>query len=256
MNNVAVQKKTLIIVAGIVLLSIVSMIVIIPSVLHDIIPGAVPKLAAKQILVLMIFHLPVLFGFLYAIRVNKLGGQVTNGVFISLGILLLLLGLLFSGAASQSFAHKNRLSVSIIMFISVICDLVAAFITFTALLIKSKEKKSFLSTTPSWLLAVLTFFGTLILIFTFPNGKEIIAYIIYDLVTVTCCFFIVRENPKSIWYVPIICNLAFILSAIAEPGFWTNTSWWVIVCSGWVLSIVVSVIGARIGKRKAISDNP
>jgi hypothetical protein len=140
----------------------------------------VPKLTARGILVLMIFHLPVLFGFLYAIRVNKRGGQVTNGVYISLGIVLLLLGFSFSGYAFQFLAHKNILFVSILMFVSVVCDLVAAIITFTALLLKPKEKKSFLSTTPSWLLAILTFFGTLILIFAFPNGKEIIAYIIYD----------------------------------------------------------------------------
>jgi hypothetical protein len=256
MDKIAVQRKTLMIVAGIVLLSIVLMIVIIPSVLQDTFHGATPKLAARQILVLMIFHLPVLFGFSYAIRVNKRGGQVANGVYISLGIVLLLLSFLFSGSASQFFAHKNIFFVSILMFITVFCDLVAAIITFTALLSKPKEKKSFLSTTPSWLLAILTFFGTLILIFAFPNGKEIIAYILYDLVTVTCCFFIVRENPRSIWYVPIICNLAFIIAAIAERGFWTTTSWWGIVCSGWVLSIVVSIIGAQIRKGKAISDNP
>jgi hypothetical protein len=256
MNKVAVQRKTLIIVAGIVLLCIVLMIVIIPSVLHDTFPGAIPKLTARGILVLMIFHLPVLSGFLYAIRVNKRGGQVTRGVYISLGIVLLLLGFLFSGYALQFLTHRNILFVSILMFIIVFCDLVAGIITFTALLLKSKEKRSFLSTTPSWLLATLTFFGTLILIFTFPNGKEIIAYIIYDLVTATCCFFIVRENPRSIWYVPIICNLLFILSALAEPGFWTTTSWWGIVCSGWMLSIVVSIIGVRMGRRKAISENP
>jgi hypothetical protein len=121
---------------------------------------------------------------------------------------------------------------------------------------KSKELKSKIATTPSWGLALITFFGTLILIFAFPDGKEIIAYIIFDLITATCCFFIVRENPRSIWYVPIICNIGFIIAAIAEPGFWTTTSWWGIICSGWALTLVVSIIGARMGKRKAISDNP
>jgi hypothetical protein len=116
--------------------------------------------------------------------------------------------------------------------------------------------KSKIATTPSWGLALLTFFGTLILIFAFPDGKEIIAYIIFDLVTATCCFFIVRENPRSIWYVPIICNIGFIIAAIAEPGFWTTTSWWGIICSGWALTLIVSIIGAWMGKRKAISDNP
>ena len=114
---------------------------------------------------------------------------------------------------------------------------------------KLKELKLKIATSPSWGLALLTFFGTLILIFAFPDGKEIIAYIIFDLVTATCCFFIVS------WYVPIICNFAFILSAIAEPGFWTTPSWWGIICSGWALTLIVSIIGARMGKRKAISNN-
>jgi CDP-diglyceride synthetase len=30
---------------------------------------------------------------------------------------------------------------------------------------------------------------------------------------------------------------------------------WIPICGGWVLSIVASIIGARMGKRKAISDN-
>jgi hypothetical protein len=120
---------------------------------------------------------------------------------------------------------------------------------------KLKELKSKIVTTPSWGLALITFFGTLILILVFPDGKENIAYIIFDLITATCCFLIVRENPKSIWYVPIICNIGFIIAAVAEPGFWKTTLWWGMICSGWVLTIVVSIIGARIGKRKAISDN-
>jgi hypothetical protein len=30
---------------------------------------------------------------------------------------------------------------------------------------------------------------------------------------------------------------------------------WIPICGGWVLSIVVSIIGARMGKQKDISDN-
>jgi hypothetical protein len=129
--------------------------------------------------------------------------------------------------------------------------------------IKPKEKKSFLSTTPSAVLAILTLFGATILVYGIGVGLgseglgilkdsnvEVSGYIIYCIIIAACCFFIVKQNPRSIWYVPIICNLITIIPAIFAAGFWG------IVFSGWVLSIITSIIGARMGKRKAISDNP
>jgi hypothetical protein len=131
--------------------------------------------------------------------------------------------------------------------------------------IKPKEKRSFLSTTPSAVLAILTFFGAMILLFGIGEGlgreglgilndsiAEVSAYSISALLISTSCFFIVKENPSSIWYVPVICNFLGILSAISEPGFWLTTSWWVIVCGGWLLSIVFSIIGALKGRRIVI----
>jgi len=136
---------------------------------------------------------------------------------------------------------------------------------------KNNGMKSFLATTPSWLLALLTFVGTFILIFVicegvgfilvFAIGEEVmgkigepLTYILYDLVTAGCCFIIIKHRPISIWYVPIICNLLGIISAIIEPNFWI-TSMWFYFCSGWVLSVITSVIGALIGRRTALIDN-
>jgi MFS family permease len=129
--------------------------------------------------------------------------------------------------------------------------------------IKPKEKKSFLSTTPSAVLAILTLFGATILVYGIGVGLgseglgilkdsnvEVSGYIIYCIIIAACCFFIVKQNPRSIWYVPIICNLITIIPAIFAAGFWG------IVFSGWVLSIIASIIGARMGKQKAISENP
>jgi hypothetical protein len=31
---------------------------------------------------------------------------------------------------------------------------------------------------------------------------------------------------------------------------------WMLVCSGWVISILAAIAGMLIGKKKAVSDNP
>jgi hypothetical protein len=54
--------------------------------------------------------------------------------------------------------------------------------------------------------------------------------------------------------VPVLCNIIGIISAIYEPTFWKG-SLWIVICSGWILSIIASIIGMMIGKRTAISDN-
>ena len=130
---------------------------------------------------------------------------------------------------------------------------------------KTKRRKSFLTGIPSWGLALLTMLlafvflmivGDIIAaIFKIPEGKgDLVFYILYNLIIIGGCFFICRQNPKSILYVPILCNIIGIISAIVEPTFWKG-SLWIVICSGWVLSIITSIIGARMGKRKAISNN-
>ncbi len=120
---------------------------------------------------------------------------------------------------------------------------------------------------PSWALALLTLFGATILMFGIAEGLgpyikikgdigDAIPYILYGIVVAVCCYFIVKKNPSSIWYVPIICNLIGIIAAIVEPSFWISTSMWIPLCGGLVLSIITSIVGARKGRRTAISDNP
>ena len=132
---------------------------------------------------------------------------------------------------------------------------------------KPKGKKSFLAGTPSWALALLTLFGATIVLFGIAEGLgpyikineatgEAISYSLNGIIIAVCCYFIVKKNPKSFWYVPIICNTIGIIAAIAEPNFWISTSMWIPMCSGLVLSIITSTIGARIGRKAIISDNP
>jgi len=126
--------------------------------------------------------------------------------------------------------------------------------------IKPKGKQPYFVGIPSAVLALLVFIVALIVFFisdsimTPHTESGLISHIINDLIIAAGCFFIVIENPKSIWYVPLICNAGLILSSILEPNFWKSIMV-IPICGGWVLSIIVSIIGAQMGKRKAISNN-
>jgi hypothetical protein len=120
--------------------------------------------------------------------------------------------------------------------------------------ITTKNSDSFIYSTPSVILAFIYLFIVTAILFVVGGLTEswdrasILAYTL-DLILISIgCFFIIKINPKSIWYVPIICNAAFILSAIVEPSFW-HGEMWMIVCPGWILSIIASFIGRTVGQR-------
>lgn len=120
-----------------------------------------------------------------------------------------------------------------------------------------KEKK--LLGLPSWGLALLTAFGSIILLILIAsllgpilpidkNISEGIAYIFYGIIVAIACFLICKHDPQSVWYVPIIANIPGIFSAIVEPNFWT-TELWIFICSGWVLSVIAAITGKIAGQR-------
>ncbi len=132
--------------------------------------------------------------------------------------------------------------------------------------------KPFLMAGQSIGLALLTFFVTYlwlgligekvgeIIKFYYPDIwltqlHDIFVYTFYILIISFACFYIVRRVPKSIWFVPFICNGLSIIIAIAQPTSFWKESHGIILCFGWVLSITASIIGTRIGKRNAVSDN-
>lgn len=137
MNQIEIQRKVLIAAAGLVLVSIVFMIITIPSVLKDTSAGATPESAATGIVIMIILHMVVLFGFWKAIRTNKQGCPADKGLNIGLGILILLFGLAVMDGAFAFF--DQILFVSILLFISVFCDFVAAITSFSCLFIKPKN---------------------------------------------------------------------------------------------------------------------
>ena len=122
------------------------------------------------------------------------------------------------------------------------------------------NKPKYLFGIPSWLLAILTSIIALIVLIVFAgvlgsisgldkDVSEGISYLIYGVIITIACFYICRNDPKSIWYVLILVNAAGIISAIVEPNFWV-TSIWIYITIGWVMSIIGAIIGSLTGVRK------
>lgn len=125
-------------------------------------------------------------------------------------------------------------------------------------------KKKRLLGLPSWGLALLTAFVSIILLILIAsllspilpfdkNISENIGYIIYGIIVAIACFFICKHDPKSVWYVPIIANLPGIFSAIVEPNFWI-TDLWIFMGIGWVFSVIAAILGSILGKKVETLD--
>lgn len=123
----------------------------------------------------------------------------------------------------------------------------------------SKTKKSFLAGMPAWGLAVMASFAGIILLLLLGGlaesmnllggAGEIFAHVLFGLMLGTACFFICRRHPKSVWYVPLICNAFFIIAAFVEPQFWV-TSMWIFYAGIFLLSVIGAVLGAAAGVRR------
>ncbi len=120
---------------------------------------------------------------------------------------------------------------------------------------RTDRRKSILTGVPSWALSLVTVFLTAVLLSIINDIGEIPSYIIYAVLIIGACYIICRNDPKSVWYVPILCNIFSFLMPVLDNAFWT-TSMGIIISSGVALSVIAAIFGARMGKRKAISDNP
>ena len=123
---------------------------------------------------------------------------------------------------------------------------------------KSTGRKSFLAGIPSWALALIAMFIIFIVLMVIGESikietiaAQVLVYNIWGIVNAVCCFFIVRQNSKSVWYVPLIINVIFIIPAFVEPMKLFD---WICICGILVLSFIGSIIGASMG-RKTVADN-
>ena len=123
-----------------------------------------------------------------------------------------------------------------------------------------KGKKSFWESSP--LLATYALLGGIVVFFVIPEGwvnvetelNIALVFLLWGVVNTISCFFIVRQNPKSIWYVPLIINAFLTYAFSAEADSW-NSIIAISLCCAWLLSIIASIIGLQMGRRKTISGN-
>jgi len=128
--------------------------------------------------------------------------------------------------------------------------------------IQANGKKIFLKGIPSWAAALTAFIITILPMFYIGESLTVggglgsigvIILIIYYLILMISCFLIVRQNPKSFWYVPLICN-ALAIIAFTDSSIWQSSLWIFLGC-GLVLSIIASIIGAVVGRKTIALNN-
>jgi hypothetical protein len=140
MDKFEKQRKIFTIVAILVLLSVVSLIAVIPRMFQEASQGEIPKEAAIATLVGMSVHLLLFFGFLVGIRLTKLRRRINREINLASAVVILLLGFIIMDGA---IAYINQLLfVSIGMFLCVFCDLAAALVSVAALFYLKPKKKN------------------------------------------------------------------------------------------------------------------
>lgn len=125
--------------AGILLLSILLMIIIIPGILNDTKPSSNPIGAVTGVSYAIIIHLLIFIGYITIVIAKMRDGKKRKAGCIVIGILLILFGLIYMDGAFAFFNHKNILYVSFLMFASVLFDLIASILIFTSIFLKSKK---------------------------------------------------------------------------------------------------------------------
>ena len=134
--------------AGLVILTaLILAFIIIPAFFVDKTPGLQREAATKMIIVTIILHLLIFYGFREMIIVNKRGSRLKKRVFIIIGIGLFLLGLFLSDGAFAGLKwFKDEMSnyaymrfVTISWFICVANDIIAGILVFIALFLQPKK---------------------------------------------------------------------------------------------------------------------
>ena len=139
MRKLQGQERILIIAAGMLLLSILLMIIVMPGVYTKTLPNENNLGAVIGVSLAIIFRLLIIIWYISIIKKIRRDGEKRKTVYIVIGILLIIFGLIYSDGAFAFLDNKNILYVSYLMFTSVFCDLIASVLTFIAVFLKSQK---------------------------------------------------------------------------------------------------------------------
>lgn len=116
---------------------------------------------------------------------------------------------------------------------------------------KTQKLDSFLKRIPSVVLAIFTLIVATIVMSVVGeimhfDRVSYLAYSLNGLIIAGGSFYIIKNKPKSFWYVLPITNAITIISAFIEPTFWRGLMW-IPICGGWVVTIIAVIVAVRIG---------
>jgi hypothetical protein len=114
---------------------------------------------------------------------------------------------------------------------------------------KTRRIKSFFAGVPSWALSIIAVVFIAVFIGIINDIGEVPSYLIYAVLVITASLLIAWNNPRSAWYVPILCNIFSFLMPFLDDSFWTS-SLGIIVSIEAIFSVIAAIIGARLGRRK------
>jgi len=133
------KERILIIATGMLLLSILLMLIIIPGVFTRSLPNENNLGAVIGISLLIIIRLLIIIWYISIIKKNRRDGEKRKTAYIVIGILLIIFGLISLDGAFAFLDDKNLPYVSYLLFTSVFCDLIATILTFIAIFLKSQK---------------------------------------------------------------------------------------------------------------------
>lgn len=131
------NERILVIAAGMLLLSILLMIIIIPGVYTRSLPNANNPGAVIGITLAIIIRALIFMGYISIIKKIRRDSEIKKRGYIVIGALLIIFGLIYSDGAFAFLNNKNIVYVSMLMFASFFCDLIASILTFIVYFLKS-----------------------------------------------------------------------------------------------------------------------
>jgi len=133
------KERILTIAVGILLISILFMIIIIPAVYTRTLQNENNLGAVIGISLAILIRLLIIIWYTSTIKKIRNDDEKRKTGYIVIGILLIIFGLIYSDGAFAFLDNKNVLYVSYFMFTSVFCDLIASLLTFTTIFFKSHK---------------------------------------------------------------------------------------------------------------------